>query len=256
MQFCFIHDGAGGNNVKSRAGRNEIYHNWIEGAAFHELDLIGADVKAQKPGTAGRVREDSDVVGNVLLARKTSRGFIARLGSDGTGASDGRYRFANNTIIIDPSVPGVPAVLRVQSVMRVKGAAQSVEMHNNVIWHGGRAVRVFYEERPGAAAVFASAGSCNWLPRGSVGVPSGWSGTICGADPGFQDGRAFDFMPAEGSPLMDAGEMQTRSPRGFEFLRPLSMPAFHPPVKGALAGPRPVYGDIDIGAFERAPKRR
>ncbi len=31
MQFCYMHDGAGGNNVKSRSERNEIYYNWIEG---------------------------------------------------------------------------------------------------------------------------------------------------------------------------------------------------------------------------------
>ena len=39
MQFCWIHDGNGGNNVKSRAERNEIYSNWIEGAFYH-LSLI------------------------------------------------------------------------------------------------------------------------------------------------------------------------------------------------------------------------
>lgn len=27
LQFCYIHDGNGGNNVKSRAERNEIYYN-------------------------------------------------------------------------------------------------------------------------------------------------------------------------------------------------------------------------------------
>ena len=33
----------GGNAVKSRAQRNEIYYNWIEGAVYHELELIGPD---------------------------------------------------------------------------------------------------------------------------------------------------------------------------------------------------------------------
>ena len=47
MQFCYLHHGNGGNNVKSRCGRNEIYYNWIEGAAFHELECIGADPAGQ-----------------------------------------------------------------------------------------------------------------------------------------------------------------------------------------------------------------
>ncbi len=43
MQYCYVHDANGGNNVKSRAGRNEIYYNWIEGATYHELELIGSE---------------------------------------------------------------------------------------------------------------------------------------------------------------------------------------------------------------------
>ncbi|MCZ7679294.1 MAG: hypothetical protein M5U28_11265 [Sandaracinaceae bacterium] len=37
MQHCWVHDANSGNNVKSRAERNEIYSNWIEGAYYHEL---------------------------------------------------------------------------------------------------------------------------------------------------------------------------------------------------------------------------
>jgi hypothetical protein len=29
MQHSYVHDANGGNNVKSRAERNEIYYNWI-----------------------------------------------------------------------------------------------------------------------------------------------------------------------------------------------------------------------------------
>ncbi|HHH12008.1 MAG TPA: hypothetical protein ENK23_08060, partial [Sorangium sp.] len=43
MQYCYVHDAAGGNSVKSRAERNELYYNWIEGGEYHELDLIGPD---------------------------------------------------------------------------------------------------------------------------------------------------------------------------------------------------------------------
>jgi len=57
MQFCYMHDGAGGNNVKSRAERNEIYYNWIEGAYYHELELIGPDPAGpDRPAAPGRDR--------------------------------------------------------------------------------------------------------------------------------------------------------------------------------------------------------
>src|SRR5204863_6896191 len=93
MQFCYVHDALGGNNVKSRAERNEIYYNWIEGAFYHELDLIGSQEYAE-----GVAREDSDVVGNVFV--KTSTYQVARIGGDGTGQSFGRYRFVNNTFVL------------------------------------------------------------------------------------------------------------------------------------------------------------
>ncbi|HEY0883018.1 MAG TPA: hypothetical protein VGD87_15865, partial [Archangium sp.] len=73
MQHCFIHDGNGGNNVKSRAERNEIYFNWIEGASIQELELIGPDPNGARAGwTIDTAREDSDVVGNVLKKGNTS----------------------------------------------------------------------------------------------------------------------------------------------------------------------------------------
>ena len=62
MQHCYVHDGNGGNNVKSAPNATRSTHNWIEGALYHELELIGPD--GQDPALA---REDSDVVGNVLV---------------------------------------------------------------------------------------------------------------------------------------------------------------------------------------------
>ena len=75
------------------------------GAAFHELDLVGPDPKAQGTPAEG-VHCDADVVGNVLVVGSTTQGTVARLGSDGTGASRGRCRFANNTVIVRGSAGG------------------------------------------------------------------------------------------------------------------------------------------------------
>jgi hypothetical protein len=93
MQFCYLHDGAGGNNVKSRAERNEIFYNWIEGAYYHELELVGPD--GGDEGNPRLKREDSDVVGNVLWKRTKPAGDteyfnVTRIGGDGTGETHGR----------------------------------------------------------------------------------------------------------------------------------------------------------------------
>ena len=133
MQHNYVHGTNGGNAVKSRAQRNEIYFNWIEGALYHELELIGPDPAGGNaiPG----VREDSDVVGNVL--RKTNTFSVTRFGGDGTGASEGRYRFAFNTVITQP---GGGAVFRLFDPL------ESVEMHGNVFYGaGGAAVNMLRE---------------------------------------------------------------------------------------------------------------
>src|SRR4051812_46860817 len=124
MQFCYLHDGNGGHGVKSRAERNEIYYNWIEGSYYHELELIGPDPSGDTP--EGQAREDSDVVGNVI--RKTGLrpgGHVTRLGGDGTGQSIGRYRFVNNTFLLGQGA-GV--------VFRIFDRVDSLEAHNNVIF--------------------------------------------------------------------------------------------------------------------------
>jgi hypothetical protein len=65
LQYSYLHDANGGHGVKSRAERNEIYYNWLEGAYYHELELIGPD-----PGGTDvpedKYQENSDVVGNVI----------------------------------------------------------------------------------------------------------------------------------------------------------------------------------------------
>ncbi len=116
MEHCYVHDGNGGNNVKSRAQRNEIRYNWIEGALYHEIELIGPDGADEN-----LFREDSDVVGNVF--RKTGNHYMARFGGDGTGQTNGRYRFYGNTVVL---APGSSAVFRLYD------GIESVEMHDNV----------------------------------------------------------------------------------------------------------------------------
>lgn len=248
MRHCYVHDGDGGNNVKSRAERNEIHYNWIEGAYYHELELIGCD-----GGDTGNVhlrREDSDVVGNVLRKRRTAAGndsnfAVTRIGGDGTGMTHGRYRFANNTILC-----GTGAVFRCFDTL------ESVEMHNNVFYRSGGGVNLMRTVDAGwvhDTAVIA--GSNNWVYQGAANVPAQWTGTIQGTDPGFLEYAAGDVRPASGSPLVNAGNAEPATIPGVEFPSPTWPPEFQPPLHEAVtaAAGRPSVAAVDIGAYEHDP---
>lgn len=243
MQFCWIHDGNGGNDVKSRAERNEIYFNWIEGAYYHELELIG-------PDPAGGIdedtaREDSDVVGNVFVKRGSNEAFpVVRFGGDGTGQSLGRYRFAFNTVVVAPG--------STSAVFRLFSGLESVEMHGNVfVMRGGGGVNLLREVEAEWTSGRAIAGSHNWVPSGSTNVPSEWTNTTMGSDPALTSLvlASIDLRPLDGSPVIDSGMSPPPVFTAHPFPRPLERPGSSP-LHGVGGVDRPVVGPIDLGAYE------
>jgi hypothetical protein len=239
--------GEGGNLIKSRAERNEIHYNWLQGAYYHSLELIGPDPAGEVPADAAR--EDSDVVGNVII-HDSAFAAVFRFGGDGTGASNGRYRFVNNTVIRRNPNNDTPTLFRLFS------GIESVEMHNNVFLREGSASwRVIREvEAEWVGGVSRIRGSRNWVDAGSTFVPTTWTDTLTGTDPGFTNAAGNDFRPALGSPLLNAGGPASTA-SGYEISNPLYPPTLHPSA-GVLqapgtAAPRPANGVIDIGAFER-----
>jgi MYXO-CTERM domain-containing protein len=240
MQHCYVHDSTGGNNVKSRAERNEIYYNWIEGATYHELELIGPD--GQNPGLA---REDSDIVGNVLVKKTTT--FVARFGGDGTGETHGRYRFVNNTVLVQPGG---------SAVFRLFHGIESLSVHNNVfaVVGAGTVNMVRMVEADWSTGAPLISGSSNWVASGATNLPATWTGTISGSDPGFTDLGAFDLRPLAASALVDAGSPSTPDPSGYDFPSPLAAPQWSPPLHelepSGAAQVRVLSGPIDIGAYE------
>lgn len=248
MQYCYVHDAAGGNNVKSRSERNEIYYNWIEGAYYHELELIGSDPGGVDDGwTPHLKREDSDVLGNVFwkkgtAAKNDSNFAVFRIGGDGTGETHGRYRFVNNTVIAGTG-----------AVFRCFDSLESVEMHNNVFHRPGGGLNLMREvEAAWTQGHAVIAGSDNWITAGAVNAPTEWTGTKEGADPGFADFAKGDLRPAANSLLVNAGNAAPTGPMGFPFPKPSFPPAFYPAVRSAPLSPpvRVAQGAIDIGAFE------
>lgn len=244
MQFCYVHHGNGGNNIKSRAGRSEIYYNWIEGAFYHELELIGAD--GQPPAL---VREDSDVVGNVLVQYATQGTFFARIGGDGTGTSNGRHRFAFNTFIQPSNKTG--------AVFRLFDTLQSFEAHNNVIYKFGAASKI--TDTANLAIPYSSiavSGYNNWIPAGSFNIPAQWSGTLNGTASPFVNASAGDFAPAGAGPLINTALLNAPGPAGFPFPSPLVDPLFTvpgpSPVLPGFQKARSITGTRDIGSIEVA----
>jgi hypothetical protein len=247
MQYCYVHDGNGGNLLKDRHERSQIYYNWFEGAAYHELELIGPDEATQQEGwSVDLVREDQDVVGNVIVHSNPAFGAVIRVGGDGSGQSKGRARFVNNTFLI---TSGTDA-----TVFRIFEGIQAVEAHNNVIYaSAGGAVRI---ERT-VEAVWANGrqvgGSNNWIPTGSSFVPAEWTGTLSGSNPGFANVAAFDLTPTLVSVLHNSADTAPQSIPGYPVAGTLFPPHYQPQRSLAAVGsasPRPSDGDLDIGAIE------
>lgn len=242
MRFSYVHDANGGNNVKSRAARNEIHYNWIEGALYHELDLIGSEVYPE-----ALVREDSEVVGNVLVKTAASQGHVARIGGDGTGQTDGRYRFAHNTMIL-ASGAGTPTVMRLQD------QTGSLQLSDNVIFRQGGGPFVVIRTAEEAAPPAVHAGQNNWVASNATGVRPEWTGTVAGTNPGFTNLGAWNLTPVVGGAIHDDGVLPTSGPPGASFPNPLAAPLFHPPARTVgLPGSeqaRPSAPPIDIGAYE------
>jgi hypothetical protein len=263
LQYSYVHDSQfdpsviGGNLIKSRAERNEIYYNWLEGAFYHELELIGPDPNGAAAGWDDALaREDSDVVGNVIF-HTTTFGSVVRFGGDATGHSAGRYRVVNNTIVVtDAGAGGF-------TIFRLFDPIESLELHNNAIWRAGASsvtlVRAVTGEVVWATGSPRVTGTENWIKSGfafnPANLPHTISGTATGADPGFASLAGYDLAPGAGSPLLDVGNAAPVAPAGYEIANPLFPPTRHPPVRAPIpaggAAARVANGVIDVGAFER-----
>jgi hypothetical protein len=248
MRFCYIHDGNGGNMLKSRAERNAISYNWMEGAFYRELELIGPDPGTQDGSwTETLKREDSDVVGNVLVHTTANSSFVVRAGGDGTGQTNGRYRFVNNTVVLNAGT----------TVFQLFDGIESIEMHNNVVYRPAGAATVLNTDNVvWATSAALIAGSNNWIQTGAGMVPAQWSGTIFGSAPGFINPVAYDLHPAIASALLDSATGTPTGVPAHDYPGPIFPPIYQPPSRSAIlpgtAAPRPMSGALDIGAYETA----
>jgi hypothetical protein len=249
IQYCYVHDANGGNNIKSRAERNEIYYNWLENPHHHNMELIGPDPD-YNPADEDLAREDSDVVGNVLIS---SKWYQVRLGGDGTGQTNGRYRFVNNTFLCNyPSDQLEPF-----SHIRVMFGIESIEMHNNLFYNlNENRAPMYHEDRAEwATGHHEIHGTNNWIQEGSdMADVEGWIGTLTGINPGFIDEGNYDFRLREDSALQGKGTLLTESPMCHDFPNPLAVQQSLPPAR-ALEAPGTAQrkqaseNSMNIGAY-------
>lgn len=239
MEHCYVHDSKGGNNVKTRAERNEIRYNWIEGGYYRELELIGPAATS-----VGLKREDSDVVGNVFY--KTNNFYVFRLGGDGTGETYGRYRFVNNTVVTKSGG---------SAVFQLFDGIESLEVHNNVfVSTGSTGPRILSDSDADWASGRKLSGVSNWIQNGATSIPSEWTGSVRGASPGFISLSSRDVRLTSTSALINGGATTLPSPSGAAFPNPLAAPLMVPPLHVQAATDtglsRTLAGTIDLGAFE------
>ncbi len=250
MQYCYLHSGNGGNNVKTRAGRNEFYYNWLETSAFHTLELIGPDAEDNSGVNESTKREDSDIVGNVILCQTNMA--CARIGGDGTGQTKGRYRFVNNTFVLQGKGDAI----------RMYDGVESIELHNNVFFNklNTGTITIIDEDDGNWVNGRVVGGGNNWIQSGAANIPSSTEllKTIKGDDPGFVDGANNNFNLALGSKLIGGGKASPPTISAHPFLNPLLIPVFQPEEKSV-----PDEGkqktrlngvSMDIGAYEYLKK--
>ena len=250
LQYCYLHDGVEGDNVKSRAERNEIYYNWVENAgnSGHGLGLFAPDPEDNDRVDIGTAREDADVVGNVIIQYRNA---CARIGGDAPGyPTDGRYRFVNNTFVCRGSRG---------DVIRTFNRIETLEMYNNVMYAAqqGADFRVINDaDGEWVHSPRSLTGAANWVSAGAsrMPVPSEWSGTVSGNASPFVNVNEGNVLPSPAGPLQDAGVSTTPTFTEYPFSAGLFPPVMHPPQSVLPApgttGERPVDGKVDIGAFE------
>lgn len=120
-----------GNGIKSRAHNTAVSHTTIEQSeaydpnlgkakSFYTIELVGPDGRPQDTPFPAAVW-DCD-----LIHKKNVAFFGMRIGSDGTGASNGQVRIHHNRIHIPANPGGAPLI-------RMQGKLDSLDLRDNII---------------------------------------------------------------------------------------------------------------------------
>lgn len=255
VQHSYLHDNFG-TSIKSRSERTELFYNWIDAInsprAFYSVELFGfEEYQTLEP-------LNSDVVGNVLIHRGI---YGMRFGGDGTGASKGHVRVANNTILVGDE-------FEKSYVIRLFHELDSVYLVNNAILRMGVSRKPLTLFRDGlskegkwSSGVIKLAGNNNFFPPSlslSPATSSDWTANAVGDEPSVSSaGEPLDLSKLRSSQnLLNKGAPLSKMPAGYAIPKPVVNLEFFPPTIAPLTGgklplyPRKVQSEKqNIGAF-------
>ncbi len=255
VTHSYFHDN-GGNAIKSRAERAEIYFNWIESrdapGAYYTLEIIGFQEYPEHGP------QNSDVVGNVLV---NNGGNALRFGGDGSGESRGRVRLVNNTVLVGAkyAADGAP-------VLRISGGLEALWLSNNLLFKigdGDPALRVWrHDQAEWTTGSPKASGFGNWVPAGGTAseeyFPVNLKETQRGdQNPGLREVRfseKLDVGLADDSVLLGKGSVAAPS-ADYVIDEPLTVLWSSAPAKRPVSGGhlkpalRPGTSTLNLGAL-------
>jgi hypothetical protein len=268
VRNSWIHGSASGNGIKSRAGRTNVYNNWVEiKGNFYPVQINGSEEhECIIPRDDDTLRGcDADIVGNVFIAYGSN---IFNVG-DTTGENRGRIRLVNNTFLSGSGLN--------DNYIRLRGEIESLEMHNNILYmQRGLEVNTFVRDIEAVwlrgqrtivgsnNVVTITNNKPSWDLTGTVYVNP--TTAVLFKNVNFaNDSAAMDVALANDSVARNAGTTTSTNLPGFEIANPLVVPLREPvrlkplPAGFPLAALRPVAanadgtaatGKISAGAYE------
>jgi len=232
FRYCHIHDSGKGHNFKTRGHYTELLYNYICDANSAEVDIVDS-------GESARPDSNAVLIGNIIRKRdaKPKSGYGGNptqfivFGQDTGGKRKGTIYIINNTII-----GGEPE----NRVIWLNSPETKAVFYNNIIYGTDN---IAYDEFTAANMT----GSNNWFPE-TASIPSGFTGTLLGKDPGFVDISGKDFHLSKLSKCINAGSASPSYTNG-RGNTVWGLPAFEY-IRDLKSIPRPAASLPDLGAYE------
>jgi len=247
MWFNWVHDGAGGNNVKCRAARNEIYYSRSR-APISTSSSSSASIPHAAPRASSAKTRMWSGTSSSRNRRPTDRTPISsRCASVATAPSRPGSLSLRQQHLRDGENRGLPHLRRAakhrdaqQRLLPVRGIAGADHPHGRGEvgqWTADVGVEQLDDDRLDASTRRMDGDADRCQPR-------------------FRRRHCRRLFAGGWEPLVDAGSGNPTSAEEFPFPGPLFPPALHPPGPPSVfvvrfPNPRPVNGASDIGAYER-----